>query len=524
MRCSDSQVRKLMEEFSRCGQVGKAAMKADMNRKTAAKYVKTRKLPSAGVEPRTWRTRADPFEVDWPAIERMLIESPELEARAIFEDLLERRPDSYVPGQLRTLQRRVRRWRALCGPEKEIFFSQEHRPGEAAQTDFTDCNELGVTIGGAVFHHMLCHTILPYSLWQSATVCHSESMASLRRGLQNALFKLGRVPQFHQTDNSTGATHTIGKKEQEQLKAGEGPATTERTGLPPTRAFNRKYLELMKHYGLEPRTTAVGAKEQNGSVEAMNGAVKRALKQQLLLRGSAEFESKEEYQAWVEAVLNKKNKQRSAKVNEELRAMRVLRVERLIEFTEIDVQVTQGSTIRVQKNTYSVPSRLIGRRLRVHVHEDHIEAYFSDELQLRTPRLLGAGGRLINYRHVIGSLVRKPGAFERWRYREELFPTLTFRRGYDALHGKYEARRADSEYLRILKLAAETVEADVEKALHEILSTNGIPLADTVRARVLVDKPVVPDLVEQEVDLTAYNELLCADVNELQVMDSEPQA
>jgi len=226
-----------MEEFSRCGEVGKAAMKADMNRKTAAKYIKSRKLPSESAELRSWRTRPDPFEEDWPEIRAMLEDSPELEARTIFDDLLERKPDSYVLGQLRTLQRRVRRWRALHGPELEIFFPQQHRPGEAAQTDFTNANELGVTICGEAFPHLVCHTVLPYSRWQSVTICRSESMASLRIGLQTALFKLGKTPQFHQTDNSTGATHNISAKELEHGDKAVGEVAEERTGLPKTRAF-----------------------------------------------------------------------------------------------------------------------------------------------------------------------------------------------------------------------------------------------------------------------------------------------
>jgi hypothetical protein len=494
-----------MEEFSRCGAVGKAAMKADMNRKTAAKYLKSKKLPSESGEPRNWRTRPDPFEDDWEEIEAMLEASPELEALTIFEDLLERKPERYVPGQLRTLQRRVRRWRALHGPGKEIFFPQLHRPGEAAQTDFTNAGELRVTICGEAFAHLLCHTVLPYSLWQSVTPCQSESMASLRRGLQTSLFKLGRVPEFHQTDNSTGATHNVGRKERKQTGA-----TEERTGLPKTRAFNDEYLELMKHFGLTPRTTAVGAKEQNGTVEASNGATKRYIEQQLILRGSRDFASVDAYGGWLNLILDRKNKQRAAKVAEDLAAMRVLRVARLAEFTEVDVQVTQGSTIRVKRNTYSINSRLIGERVRVRVYDERIEAYFGGELQLQTSRLLGDGGCKINYRHVIESLVRKPGAFERWRYRDELFPTLTFREGYDVLHEACESNStgADLEYLRILHLAGRNIESDVERGLRTILDSGKAPSVDAVRALVIIEKPEVPTLATFQVDLGEYDHLI----------------
>jgi len=223
--------------------LGVAAARAGMDEKTARKYRDLGKLPSELGNPRTWRTREDPFEEEWPYIRGMLEDAPDLEAAALFEHLQDRRPGEYQDGQVRTLQRRLRRWRAQEGPPKELFFPQAHRPGEAMQTDFTWATELGVTIGGEPFPHMFCHPVLPYSNWEWVTVCHSESMAALRRGVQAALFELERVPLFHQTDNSTAATHDL------------------RTGK---RGFNQEYLDLVSHFGMTPRTTAVGEKEQNG--------------------------------------------------------------------------------------------------------------------------------------------------------------------------------------------------------------------------------------------------------------------
>ena len=209
---SDAQVRRLMEEMSKDGQIGRAAMKADMDRKTARRYVAAAKLPSEMKQPRTWRTRPDPFAEDWPAVTEMLAATPGLQALTVLELLTLKRPGRYDETHLRTLQRRVRRWRAEHGPAREVWFTQAHRPGEAAQTDFTSAAELGVTLGGQVFAHLLCVTVLPYSNWQWATVCASESLAALRRGVQAALFQLGRVPRFHQTDHSTAATHQISRR------------------------------------------------------------------------------------------------------------------------------------------------------------------------------------------------------------------------------------------------------------------------------------------------------------------------
>ena len=487
MRTTDAQVRKLMEEKSKHGEVGRAALRSGMDRKTARKYLAAGTLPSDPGPPRWWRTRPDPFEDQWAAIAERLEAAPTLEGRALFEDMLKRHPDRYEVGQLRTFQRRVRQWRAEQGPDKEVFFPQAHRPGEAGQTDFTDAGRLGVTIAGEPFPHLLCHFVLPYSDWEWATVCHSESMLALRRGVQSAVFRLGRVPDYHQTDNSTAATHDL------------------RTGK---RGFNEEYVALMDHLGMTPRTTAIGKKEQNGDVEAANGALKRRLEQHLLLRESRDFDNVEAWEGWVQDVLVQSNQLRTKRVGEELAVMRPLSVERLREYREIDVPVTSWSTIRVKYNAYSVPSRLCGEWLRVRLYEDRLEVYHGGAHQLSVPRLCGRSGHRINYRHVIGSLVRKPGAFARYRYREELFPTLTFRRAYDALVEALSAGwDADVEYLRILHLAARTLESDVEVALALLLAEHTVPLADRVNQLVEPAAPQIPEMAVPAVDLVIYDAL-----------------
>jgi hypothetical protein len=479
-----------MEELSKHGKLGLAAMRAGMDAKTARKYREKQKLPSQLKQPRTWRTRENPFEEDWPAIAARLAEAPELEAKTLFEELLAKAPGKYEPGQLRTLQRRVRDWRATRGPDKEVFFAQAHRPGEAMQTDFTSGTELGITIGGEAFAHLLCHPVLPYSNWEWATVCRSESMAALRRGVQAAVFQLGRVPEWHQTDNSTAATHTPVK--------GKG-------------TFNEDYQALTRHLGMKPRTIEPGEKEQNGDVEALNGAFKRRLEQHLLVRGSRDFDSVAAYEAWVQEVATKANRLRAERVAEELTAMRPLKVDRLPEYTEEDVLVTGWSTIRVKHNAYSVPSRLIGEKVRVRLYEDRLEVFHRGQHQLTMARLHGRGGHRVNYRHVIWSLVQKPGAFALYRYREDLFPSLAFRRAYDVLQDKHAGRKADLEYLRILHLAASTLEADVEATLDQLLAGGGLSSAEQVKALVKPARPDVPELAVPEVDLRSYDALLASD-------------
>jgi len=516
---TDAQVRKLMTEIQKTNRVAVSGLRAGMDRKTARKYLSLKKLPSELRKPRTWRTRADPFEAVWEELVQRLVDAPELEAKTLFEDLLERFPGKFQPGQLRTLQRRIRQWRATKGPEKRVFFSQQHRPGEAAQTDFTDMNSLNITIEGEAFDHLVSHFVLPYSNWECVKPCLSESMPALKAGIQKAVFMLGRAPMFHQTDHSTAATHRLGKQDRESANACEASDTPSPKG-DKTRGFNADYLALMDHLGMIPRTTAVGEKEQNGDVESLNGAFKRRVKQWLLMRGSRDFPSVPEYEAWLDSVVAKANAHRTVKVSEELDRMKAVRVERLVEFKELDVMVTSWSTVRVKRNTYSVPSRLIGRRVRVRVYEGRIEIRLGDDLQLGFERLLGEGGSRINYRHVIHSLVRKPGAFERYRYREALFPTLSFRRCFDALLGGLPDHKAVREYLRILKLAADTVESHVEVALDELMAAGEPPLVDAIKAKVAPEKTTVPELESLEVELEQYDSLFESQAVELMEVPS----
>ena len=270
-RVTDQQVRQLHEEMTKLGCVEVAALRVGMHRNTASKYLKMGQFPSDLKRARTWDTRPDPFVADWPELEARLKLAPTLQARALFEHLMLLRPGVYDEGQLRTFQRRVKVWRAHHGPDKEVFFRQEHVPGEAMQTDFTWATELEVTILGQPFPHMLCHVVLPYSNWDWITVSRSESMLALRRGVPAALVQLGRVPRFHQTDNSTAATHVRAAEDEPEEDAAGKPATKW------TRDFNADYLELNKHYGMTPRTIGIGKSEQNGDVEALNGALKRRL-------------------------------------------------------------------------------------------------------------------------------------------------------------------------------------------------------------------------------------------------------
>jgi hypothetical protein len=504
---NDRQVLLLMAELSKSKSKGVAALKAGMDPRTARKYRLSGKLPSASQPVHDWRTRPDPFAEDWPEVVALLELTPALKPYVLFEYLQAQHPGRHEPGEIRTLQRRIGVWKAQHGPELEVFFPQDHRPGAASQTDFTNCDELLVTILGEALAHLLCHFVLPYSNWQWVTVCKSESLLALRRGMQAALFRLGHVPEWAQTDNSTAATHDL-PKGQERLVSDDAASSQGRD-------FNVEYEAVVRHLGMKPRTIGVGKSEQNGDVESANGVLKRRLEQHLLLRGSRDFASVQDYERWAQDVCVTANLSRGKRVAEELAVMKVLTAQRLAECVTEAVPVSIWSTVRVRENTYSVPSRLMGRTVEARVFDDRVEIWFAGRQEVNVDRLLGRGGARINYRHIIWSLMRKPGAFAGYRYREELFPTLIFRRAYDALAAATGVeRRADVSYVRILHHAASTMQIEVEAALELLLDAGEVPTPERVKA--LTDRNTQPARVTEMPplvpDLHTYDGLLSADM------------
>lgn len=424
-------------------------MKADVSRPTARKYLEAGEIPEELQAKRSWRTRPDPLAKIWPKAEQMLVEEPGLEAKVLFEYLWTEAPWEVGERHLRTFQRRVKQWRLQHGPDKEVFFTQDWIPGHAVQLDWTNANELGITMEDQPYPHLLCHTVLPYSNWQWATRCQSESLLSLRHGLQEGLQRLGKVPRELRVDNSSAATHRLG--------AGAGGE----------RGFNPEFMSVCAHYGLAPKTIGIGCPNENGDVESSNGHLKRRLKQQLLLRGSRNFGVQSEYDTFLGKVLKVANDCRAVRLEEELAVMKLLPPTRLSEYDEVYCQVSSGSTIRVKKVGYSVPARLIGQEVKVEVHEQQLKVYSGRELLLTMPRHRGNRGMVLDYRHIIDHLLRKPGAFERYRYREELFPTPTFRQAYDRMVASQGRRQGSLEYLRLLKLASEVGQNDLELMLVE---------------------------------------------------------
>ena len=498
MTATDAQVRLMMKERSKGKTQEQAAVKANIrSRKTVRKYERLGKLPSEMKRPRSYRTRADAFVEDWGEVERMLNEAPELEAKTIFEWLQEQKPGKYQEGQLRSFQRRVSVWRVLKG-KQVLSLDQVHKAGEILQTDGTWMNELKISIQGQEFEHLLMHSVLPYSNWEWGRVVQSESLLAIRLGLQSALIKLGYVPQVHQTDNSTAATHNLSRAERDKDQAKRG--------------YNEEYLQLLAHYGIKAQTTHVRSPNENGDIESANGSLKRAVKQHLLLRGSRDFKSLEAYEAFLYAIMDKRNAGRQVKLEEELAVMKPLTVAPWQAMREVQVRVGNNGILRVNKNGYTVPSGLKGKRVKVRVYEWQIEVWYANQCVETLPRLTGIGAYQINYRHVIDSLLRKPGGFRNYRYRDHLFPRAVFRQAWETLDQRLPPRKADMIYLRILKLAAQGLETDVAEALKQLLASGNVWDDSTVIKRVQPPQNAVPELMEQEVNLSVYDQLLSQEV------------
>jgi DNA-binding XRE family transcriptional regulator len=492
MTATDRQVYIAMRERRKGKTQEQAAAKANLkSRQTVAKYEKLGQLPGERQQPRQYRTRRDPFAEDWPTVVEMLTAAPSLQPKTLFDWLCEREPGRYKPGQLRTLQRKIAHWKGVH-LQKLASLPQIRYPGELMQTDGTSLTELDITLNRQPFPHMLMHSVLPYSNWEWGRVVQSETLAALRLGIQSSLVQLGHVPETHQTDHSSAATRQVGQAEE----------------IDENRTFTEGYLALLAHFGMDASTTHVASPDENGDVEALHGTLKRALEQHLLLRGSRDFDSLDAYEAFLFDVMRRRNGLRQEALADELAVMRPLTSAALETRRRLRVRVAQTSLIRVEGKHYSVPTGLIGRWVNVWIGEWDIDVYLGTEPVERLPRLVGQRKSRVNYRHVIDSLLRKPGGFRHYRYRDDLFPTLTFRRAWERLNTWLAPRQADIHYLQILKLAAKTLECDVDAALSLLLETGERWRAEDVRQLLTTEPAPPPPLESGKVELSVYDALL----------------
>jgi hypothetical protein len=462
MITADTQVKGLFKRMSEGTPLYVSAQQSGMCENTARKYRNLNRFPSELSSDHNWRTHPDPFRDVWSQVEALLIDNPILEAKTAFEWLQREYPQRFVDGQLRTLQRRFHQWRAEYGKAKEVFFPQDHHPGELGASDFTWMTDLQITIGGCAFDHMLYHYVLTWSNWECGTICFSESYESLSTGLQNAWWRCGGVPLKHRTDRLSAAINNLDDK----------------------RELTAHYGALMRHYDVAGQKTNPNSGNENGDVEQSHHRIKRAVKQALILRGSNDFAKRQEYEQFVNQLLDRRNQGRRDRFTVEQQYLRPLPARRLPDYTELrGVLVSKASTILVRKNVYSVHSRLRDEHVTVKLYAENLAVVLGSTLVESIPRLRGTENHRINYRHIIDWLVRKPGAFANYRYRSDLFPTSQFRIAYDLLHGHCPAR-ADKEYLQILYNAAYSSEDLVNLALQKLIAQGTIPTAALVCALV----------------------------------------
>jgi len=468
-----------------------SASKAGMSVRTARRVEQATALPSQR-GPRTWRTREDPLAAVWDSeIVPLLERDAQLNAVTLLEELQRRHPGQYPHEVLRTLQRRMRQWRALHGAAREVYFAQEHPPGRLGLSDFTVADDLDVEIGGVTFAHRLYQFALSHSGWRHAEVIEGgESFVALSTGLQAALWRLGGVPEEHRTDSLSAAFNNLAEGEE----------------------LTRRYEGLCAHYGMRASRCNPGQSHENGSIEARNGSLKDAIDQALRLRGSRRFETRAEYDAFVATMVQRMNARLGKRVEAERAVLRTLPARRTAEYTEVPARVSKFGTFIVNRVLYSAESRLIGHRLMVREYAEHIEGWLGGVCVLRSVRGTRSGearrGKVIDYRHLVEALQRKPAAFARWVHRDAAFPRPVYRQTWERLIAARPEREACRTMVGLLALAAKGHEAQLAGELEQLIEIGALPELEAV-TKLLAPPPTATPQVRVELpSLERYDEIL----------------
>jgi transposase InsO family protein len=483
---------RLYMKFRRTDPVPLAAAKAGFSTATAYRIEQDPRPPSQKPAPRG-RRRPDPLAAVWESeVLPLLQAAPGLRPIALFEEILRRHPDLGL-GIRRTLERRIRSWRALHGPEQEVVFRQVHEPGRLGLSDFTDMGELAVSVAGEALEHRLYHFRLAYSGFEHAhVVLGGESYVALAEGLQNALWALGGAPREHRSDSLSAAFRNLDRDATEDL--------------------TRRYDALCAHYGMAPSRNNPGLAHENGAIESAHGHLKKAIDDALLLRGSRDFADLAAWRRFVDEVVGRRNARAAPRIGIERAALQDLPRRRTADHEDAIVTVTSSGGFVLRKVFYSVPSRLIGHRLRVRLFDDRLEVTLGGSLQMTLlrgrPRPDGRHGHVVDYRHLIHSLRRKPMALIGLVYRDRIFPRPAYARAFEAMLAGLPGRLACRTMVDLLALAHDRAcEAELAGVLDALLDAGRLPDIAELRARFVPDAAAMPGVTVAQPPLGAYEEL-----------------
>jgi hypothetical protein len=476
-----------------------ASAKASISSATAYRFEQDHRLPSSVDKVRT-RRRPDPLADFFDAeVIPMLKAAPGLRAVAIFEEMQRRHPH-LSSGARRTLERRVRSWRARHGADQEVIFRQVHEPGRMGLSDFTDMADLRVTIATERLDHRLYHFRLAYSGFEHAhVILGGESYVALAEGLQNALWALGGAPREHRSDSLSAAFRNLTREAREDL--------------------TRRYDALCAHYGMDPTRNNRGVAHENGAIESPHGHLRKAVKDALLMRGANDFEDLTSYRRFIDEIVSRKNAHNTKRIEAERQVLQLLPGQRTCDYEETIVTITSSGGFTLRKVFYTVPSRLIGHRLRVRLYDDRLDLFIGGTaLMTLTRGRVPANGKhahVVDYRHVIHALRRKPMALLNLVYREQLFPREAYRRTFDRLLEKLPEKSACRLMVDLLALAHDRgCEAELASILADDLEAKQLPDMAALRERFAPDPAALPEVIVHLAPLSAYEELLGDDVGD----------
>lgn len=475
-----------------------AAAMAGFSASTASRLDKDPRLPSRRkAERRHGGGHADPFADLWDSeVVPKLEKAPALRPVTILNDLCLRYPERDLIPARRTLERRVRQWKASNGPQQEVIFRQNHPPGRQGMSDFTDCRSLCVTIAGILLDHRFYHFVLVYSGWEHGeVVLGGESFTALASGLQNALWSLGASPLEHRSDSLSAAFTNRADETQEDL--------------------TQRYEALCAHYQMTPTRNNRGVAHENGSIESHNGHLKDRIEQALLLRGSADFATLDDYRRFVAEQISRRNALRRQELAVEMPHLRALPQRKTTDYDDTVVVVTSSGGFTLRRVFYTAPSTYIGHRLRVRLYDDRLECYLGASQAFTLPRGRFApggkrqGGHVVDYRHVIHSLRRKPQAFANLVYRDQLFPRAAYARAWAVMSEALDQRTACKTMVGLLWLAhSNACEVELALALEDSLDARQLPDLAALQARFDVADNAVPSIDVVLPTATAYDRLL----------------